>query len=172
MSKKTKHVLWVTVVTLLCPLFILYLIANHYIENRYNEALRYVILEFFVDLYNAWREIFGLKYVDKSVELSRYNRKLMYGKPIKRLLGLSKEQMEWLLDNTRFYSSHVWKSGKIGRDMHEYCIEISKSSQGIEFYKDRVVMLNNDTGWLLETDFEGLQENIDNKKFTEWSPWG
>ena len=171
MNKKIKHVLWVAFVTLLSPLFILYLIAHHYIEQMTHEALRYVILEFFVDLYNAWREIFGLEYIDKSVELGRYNRKLMYGKPAKRLLGLNKEQLNWLLDNTRHYSGTVWKNGRLGRDIHEYYIDVGDSSQSIEFYKDKVVMINNETGWLLETDFEGLQENIDNKKFTEWRPW-
>ena len=169
MSKKIKHVLWVAFVTLLSPLFILYLIAHHYIEQMTHEALRYVILDFFVDMYNAWREIFGLEYIDKSVELSRYNRKLMYGKPAKRLLGLNKKQMDWLLDNTQHYNGRVWKSGRVIRNIQEHHVEISRQRSSIELYKDKVVMINNETGWVLETDFEGLQENIDNKKFTEWS---
>jgi len=173
MSKKLKHVLWITFVTLLCPLFILYLVAHHYIEQRTHEALRYVVLEFFVDLYNAWREVFGLKYVDKSIELDRYNRKLMYGVPVKKLLGLNKEQMEWLLDNTPHSNGYVWKNGRVTRDMHEYHIEVSGSrDNSFEFFKDKVVMANHYTGWVLETDFKGLQENIDNKNFTEWNIWG
>ena len=168
MNKKIKHVLWVAFVTLLSPLFILYLIAHHYIEQMTHEALRYVVLEFFVDMCNAWREIFGLEYIDKSVELSKYNRKLMYGKPTKRLLGLNKEQMDWLLDKTQHYNGRVWKSGRVTRNIQEYHVEISRQRNSIELYKDKVVMINNETGWVLETDFEGLQENIDNKKFTEW----
>lgn len=170
MSRKSniKNVIRIILFTLLTPLLILYLIAQHFIEpNRYI-SLRYTLLDYFVDLYNAWREIFGLEYIDKSVELSRYNRKLMYGKPAKKLLGLNKEQMDWLLDNTQHYHGHIWKNGNVERDTREYFIRVSYSRNRIEFYKDKVVMINNESGWVLETDFEGLQENIDNKEFTRW----
>src|SRR5699024_8253204 len=98
MSRKSniKNVIRIILFTLLTPLLILYLIAQHFIEPNKYISLRYTLLDYFVDLYNAWREIFELEYIDKSVELSRYNRKLMYGKPAKKLLGLNKEQMDWL----------------------------------------------------------------------------